>query len=58
MIQSTLGMSNPRAATSVQSKTPVDAAQKALKVRDRSCWLISPCNLYNFVRMIAAKETT
>ena len=41
MIQSTLGMSRPRAATSVQSRIPVGAAQNSKKVRVRfSCFCL------------------
>lgn len=44
MIQSTLGMSRPRAATSVQSKIPVGALQNSKKVLVRFCCFCLPWN--------------
>lgn len=43
MIQSTLGISRPRAATSVQSKIPVGALQNSKKVLVRFCCFCFPC---------------
>jgi len=41
-IQSTAGMSSPRAATSVASRAPVSAAQKSAKVEDRRACFCLP----------------
>lgn len=43
MIQSTLGMSRPRAATSVQRRIPVGALQNSKKVLVRFCCFCLPC---------------
>jgi len=42
MIQSTLGISSPRAATSVQSRIPVGALQNSKKVFVRFCCFCFP----------------
>lgn len=42
MIQSTRGMSRPRAATSVQSRIPVGALQNSKKVLVRFCCFCLP----------------
>lgn len=43
MIQSTRGMSRPRAATSVQRRIPEEALQNSKKVLVRFCCFCLPC---------------
>lgn len=43
MIQSTAGISKPRAATSVQSKIPFSALQNSKNVFVRFCCFCRPC---------------
>jgi len=55
MIQSTLGISSPRAATSVQSRIPVGALQNSKNVFVRFCCFCLPW-IVSFLSTVHAKR--